>query len=76
MNPLAALLERLRRGDEAPRLPRTMALGADDFQSRLDEARERLKRDIPPPPDEEWATSQTCCKLRAEVGVRAIFLLP
>ena len=54
--PLAALLERLRRragDDPPPTLPRTMALGADEFQTRLDEARERLKRDIPPPPDDE-----------------------
>jgi hypothetical protein len=30
-----------------------MATGADEFQARLDEARERLKRDIPPPGDDE-----------------------
>ncbi len=61
--PLAALSDRFRRrpADERERerdatreaLPRTMALGAEPFQSRLDEARERLRRDIPPPSDEE-----------------------
>jgi hypothetical protein len=30
-----------------------MARGAEDFQARLDEARERLRRDIPPPPPDE-----------------------
>jgi hypothetical protein len=57
-SPLAALAERLRRrrpGDPdapatpSPPLPRTMALGAQEFRSRLDEARERLRREIPPP---------------------------
>ena len=57
--PLAALTDRFRRRPEGERdepreaLPRTMALGADEFQTRLDEARERLKQDIPPPPDDE-----------------------
>ena len=52
--PLGALLDRFRRAPEQPPpLPRTMGLGAEEFQTRLEEARERLKRDIPPPPDEE-----------------------
>jgi hypothetical protein len=57
--PLAALAERFRRpppGERPPPrepLPRTMALCAEPFQSRLDEARERLRREIPPPPHEE-----------------------
>jgi hypothetical protein len=57
--PLTALSERFRRRPEdergAPReaLPRTMALGAEPFQTRLDEARERLRRDIPPPPADD-----------------------
>ena len=51
-SPLRAIVERLRGEPERPApLPRTMALGAEDFQTRLDEARERLRRDIPPPDD-------------------------
>ena len=57
---LAALADRFRRGPASERpaapepLPASMAEGAGDFQSRLDEARERLRREIPPPaPDEE-----------------------
>ena len=53
MNPLAALLARLRGGEETPPLPPDMADGASDFQTRLDAARERLRRDIPPPEDDE-----------------------
>ena len=55
-SPFAALAERFRRrpADERPPapqpLPAEMADGAHDFQARLDEARERLRRDIPPPP--------------------------
>ena len=52
--PLTALLDRLRRPEPAaPPLPGSMPDRADDFQARLDEARERLRRDIPPPPDDE-----------------------
>jgi hypothetical protein len=29
-----------------------MGKGAGEFQRRLDEARERLRRDVPPPPDD------------------------
>jgi hypothetical protein len=53
------LLARLRRSGERDRpaapapLPPSMAAGADEFQARLDEARERLRRDIPPPDDDE-----------------------
>ena len=57
--PLAALAERFRRRPAAERpaapepLPEAMSDGAGAFQARLDEARERLRRDIPPPSDEE-----------------------
>ncbi len=51
---LGDLLARLRRSPEPPpSLPPSMADGAEDFQARLDDARERLKRDIPPPDDDE-----------------------
>ena len=59
MNPLAALAARFRRRPAAERpaaaepLPPSMADGAAGFQARLDEARERLRRDIPPPADDE-----------------------
>ena len=58
-SPLAALAERFRRRPASERppapepLPRTMALGSGQFQTRLDEARERLRRDIPPPPPDD-----------------------
>jgi hypothetical protein len=57
--PLAALADRFRRRPASERpaarepLPRTMALGAEHFRTRLDEARERLRRDIPPPPPDD-----------------------
>jgi hypothetical protein len=57
-SPFAALAERFRRRPAAERpaapgpLPRAMADGAADFQARLDTARERLRRDIPPPADD------------------------
>jgi hypothetical protein len=57
-SPFAALAERFRRRPAAERpaapepLPERMADGAADFQARLDDARERLRRDIPPPGDE------------------------
>ena len=50
---LADLLARLRRSPEPPPLPASMAEGAGAFHARLDEARERLRRDIPPPADEQ-----------------------
>lgn len=56
---LAALADRFRRRPPSERpaapesLPASMSDGAGDFQSRLDEARERLRREIPPPADEE-----------------------
>jgi hypothetical protein len=56
-SPLALLAERFRRRPperkEATPLPATMADGAEDFQARLDSARERLRRDIPPPPPDD-----------------------
>jgi hypothetical protein len=60
-SPFAALAERLRRRPAAerprasasPTLPEDMDRGAPEFQRRLDEARERLRRDIPPPPDDD-----------------------
>ncbi len=57
-SPLAALAERFRRRPAAERpaapepLPRDMAVGAGEFQARVDSARERLRRDIPPPADD------------------------
>ena len=51
--PLGALLERLRGAPEREPLPPSMADGAGEFQARLDEARERLRREIPPPEDDE-----------------------
>ncbi|HEX8120153.1 MAG TPA: hypothetical protein VF549_02700 [Solirubrobacteraceae bacterium] len=57
-SPFAALAERFRRrpaGERPPTpepLPARMADGAADFQARLDDARERLRRDIPPPADD------------------------
>jgi hypothetical protein len=56
--PLAALAERFRRrpAAERPAAPEPLsaetARGAGEFQARLDEARDRLRRDIPPPVDE------------------------
>jgi len=38
-----------------PPLPDDMARGAAEMQRRLEDARERLKRDIAPPPDDEGA---------------------
>ena len=58
-NPFAALAARLRRRPAAERpaapspLPETVADNAAAFQARLDDARERLRRDIPPPADPE-----------------------
>ncbi len=58
-SPFAALAERLRRRPAAERpraslsLPEDMDRGAPEFQRRLDAARERLRRDIPPQPDED-----------------------
>jgi hypothetical protein len=56
-SPLALIAERFRRRPpqrrETPPLPASMGDGAEDFQARLDSARERLRRDIPPPPDDE-----------------------
>ena len=58
-SPFAVLAERFRRrpADEIPRaaepLPAAMADGAEHFQARLDDARERLRRDIPPPAEGE-----------------------
>ncbi len=60
-SPFAALAERLRRrpAEERPRasaslsLPEDMDRGAPEFQRRLDEARERLRREIPAPSEEE-----------------------
>jgi hypothetical protein len=49
------MVERLRKKGDGPlacTLPETMAVGADQFQTRLDEARERLRREIPPPAEE------------------------
>ena len=57
-NPLSALAARFRRSPAAERpaapepLPASMADGAPEFQARLDEARERLRRDIPQPADD------------------------
>ncbi len=59
--PLAALSDRFGKrrrvtaappGGRAP-LPPDMARGAAELQARLEEARSRLKRDIPPPPPDE-----------------------
>ena len=59
--PFAALAERFgrRRRDSdggvavPPPLPDDMAVGAAELQERLEQARDRLRRDIPPQPDDD-----------------------
>ena len=54
-SPLRAFVERLRGEPERKQGDRPLACmadGAEEFQTRLDEARERLRREIPPPPEE------------------------
>ena len=61
--PFAALAGRLGLGRPArdevappPPLPADMAAGAAELQARLDQALGRLKRDIPPPSDDDLAS--------------------
>jgi hypothetical protein len=59
VRPFSGLLARLRPPARTPPppaaepLPASVADGAESFQARLDEARERLRRDIPPPPPDD-----------------------